>query len=150
MRNIDPVKQTSPSGGKPLLPFAALGSSVILVILLMGASGQIITNLQQPYSLDAQSAPTIEIVDTPIVLDIQSKPSLQNQVRNDAVPDKNSNNGLSTGTESMQSDIAEDVTQWNLPEKAKARFGKGRIRNFNIFSRWYSTRCLEFNWYLDL
>ena len=133
MRNIDAVKQTSPSGEKPLLPFAALGTSVILVILLMGASDQLIPNVQRPYNLDAASESIIEIVDAPIVLDIQSKPSLQNQISNGAVTDKNSNNGLSTGTESMQSDIAQDVTQWNLPEKAKARFGKGYPYDFEYF-----------------
>ena len=31
MRRIDTIKQTTPSGGKPLLPFAALGASAILV-----------------------------------------------------------------------------------------------------------------------
>ena len=133
MRNIDPLKQTSSSGGKPLLPLAALGSSVILVILLMGASRQITNNFQQPYSLDAQSEPTIEIIDAPIVLKSQSKRDLQNRVGNRTTPDKNSNDGLSEGTESMQSDIAEDVTRWNLPEKAKARFGKGRVRELTYF-----------------
>ncbi len=127
MRNIGSVKQTSPSGAKPLLPFAALGASAILIIFLMGASHQYITHFQQPYSLDAESEPTIEIVDAPVVLDIQSKPELQNRVGNGTPPDKNSNNGLSTGTESMQSDIVQDVTQWNLPEDAKARLGKGTI-----------------------
>ena len=133
MRNIDSVKQTSSSGAKPLLPFAALGSSLILVILLMGASRQITTNFQRPYSLDAQSEPTIEIIDAPIVLNSQSKRDLQNRVGNGTTADKNSNNDLSTGTESMQSDIAEDITRWHLPEKAKARFGKGRKRGLTYF-----------------
>ncbi|MDE0635889.1 MAG: sigma-70 family RNA polymerase sigma factor [Candidatus Poribacteria bacterium] len=127
MRRIDTIKQTSPSTGKPLLPFAALGASAILVLLLMGASKQLITNFQQPYNVDAQSEPTIEIVDTPVVLNIQSKPELQNRVGNDTVPNKNSNEGLSTGTKSMQNNIAQNVMQWNLPESAKARLGKGRI-----------------------
>ena len=133
MRNIDRVKQTSPSGGKPLLPFAALGASAILVILLMGASHQLIPNFQQPYSLEAESETTIEIVDAPVVLDIRSKPSLQNRGGNGTIRDKNNSNGLSTGTESMQSDIAEDITQWHLPEKAKSRFGKGRKRGLTYF-----------------
>ena len=130
MRNIEPVKQAYPSGGKPLLPFAALGSAVILVILLMGASRQITTNFQQPYSLDAQSEPTIEIVDAPIAFNSQSKRDLQNRVGNEMFPDKNSDNGLSTGTESMQSDIAQDYTKWHLPEGAIARFGKGMLSDF--------------------
>ena len=125
MRNIDAVKQTSPSGGKPLLPLAALGSSVILLILFMGASHQYIARSQPPYSLDAQSEPTIEIVDAPVVLDTQSKPELQNRVGNETTPGKNSKNGLPTGTKSMQNNTARDTTQWHLPKEAKARFGKG-------------------------
>ena len=77
MRNIDPVKQTSSSGAKPLLPFAALGASAILIIFLMGASHQYIARFQPPYSLDAASEPTIEIIDAPIVLKSQSKRDLQ-------------------------------------------------------------------------
>ena len=126
MRNIDTVKQTSPSGGKPLLPLAALGTSVILVILLMGASNQLITNFQQPYSLDAQSETTIEIVEAPVILDIQSKPKLQNRVGNHTTSDKN-NNGLSKGTKTVENNLTQDTMQWNLPEDAKARFGKGTI-----------------------
>ena len=127
MRRIDGIKQTPPSGGKPLLPFAALGASAILVILLMGASKQLTANFQRPYSVDAKLEPAIEIVDAPIVLNLHSRPELQNRVGNDTVPNKNSNEGLSTGTKSMQNNIAQDVMQWNLPESAKARLSKGYI-----------------------
>ena len=126
MRRIDTIKQTSPTGGKPLLPFAALGASAILVILLMGASKQLITNFQQPYSLDATSEHAIEIVDAPVVLDIQSKPELQNRVGG-TNKSKNSNNGLTEGTKTVENNFAHDAMQWNLPEDAKARFSKGHI-----------------------
>ena len=128
MRNIDRVKQSSPSGGKPLLPLAALGSSVILVILLMGASDQLIPNFQQPYSLDAESEPTIEIVDAPIVLNNQSKRDLQNRGGKGTTRGRNSNNGLSTGAETVGNNLTQDAMQWHLPEDAKARLGKGAIR----------------------
>ena len=127
MRNIDQVKQPSSSATKPLLPLAALGSSVILVILLMGAGNQLITNFQQPYSFKAQSESTVEIVDAPIVLNIQSKPDLRNRAGNDTIPGKNSNDGLSTGTKTMENNLTQDTAQWNLPEDAKARLGKGKI-----------------------
>ena len=127
MRNIGSVKQASPSGGKPLLPLAALGSSVILVILLMGASRQITTNFQRPYSLDAQSEPTIEIIDAPIVLNRQSKRDLQNRVGNGTTPGRNRNDGLTTGTKTVKNNVAQESMQWNLPEEAKARLSKGYI-----------------------
>ena len=134
MRNIGAIKQTSPSGGKPFLPFVALGSSVIFVILLMGASNQYITRSQQPYSLDAQSEPTIEIVDTPVIHHIISKPDVQNRVGSDTIPGRNSNKGLPTGTQSMKNNTAQESTQWNLPEDAKARLGKGKISEIQYSS----------------
>ncbi len=127
MRNIDPVKQTSPSGAKPLLPFAALGASAILIIFLMGASHQYIARFQQPYSLDAASEPTIEIVDAPIVPNSQSKQDLQNRVGKDTIRGKNSNNGLPTGAKTVENNLTQESMQWNLPEDAKARLGKGNI-----------------------
>ena len=134
MRNIDAIQQTSPSGGKPFLPLAALGSSAILIILLMGASNQFIARSQPPYSLDAQSEPTIEIVDTPVTRSIISKPDTQNRVGSDAIPGRNSNKGLPPGTESMKNNTAQESMQWNLPEDAKARLGKGKISEIQYSS----------------
>ena len=134
MQNIDVIKQTSPSGGKPFLPLAALGSSAILIILLMGASNQFIARSQPPYSFDAQAETTIEIVDTPVTHNIISKPDVRNRVGNDTIPGRNSNKGLPTGTESMQNNMAQESMQWNLPEDAKARLGKGRISEIQYAS----------------
>ena len=127
MRNIGRVKQVSPSGGKPLLPFAALGASAVLIIFLMGVSHQYIAHFQQPYSLDAESEPTIEIVDAPIVLNSQSKRDLQNRIGNDTTPGRNRNDGLTKGTKTVKNNLTQDAMQWNLPEDAKARLSKGYI-----------------------
>ena len=134
MRNIDAIKQTSPSGGKPFLPLAALGSSAILIILLMGASHQFIARSQPPYSFDAQSESTIEIVDAPVIRNIISKPDVQNRVGSDTIPGRNSNKGLPTGTKSMKNNTAQEAMQWHLPEDAKARLGKGKINEIQYSS----------------
>ena len=96
MRNVGTIKQTPPSGGKPFLPLAALGSSAILIIFLMGASNQFIARSQPPYSFDAQSESTIEIVDAPVIRNIISKPDVQNRVGSDTIAGRNSNKGLPT------------------------------------------------------
>ena len=134
MRNIDAIKQTSPSGGKPFLPLAALGSSAILIILLMGASNQFIARSQPPYSFDAQSESTIEIVDAPVIRSIISKPDVQNRVGSDTLRGKNSNKGLPIGTKSMKNNTAQEAMQWHLPEDAKARLGKGKISEIQYSS----------------
>ena len=77
--NINPIAQPV---GKPLLPWTALGTAMVLVILGLGVGNKYITHFQKPYSFDAQSESTIEIVDSSIILDIDSKLSLQNQIAN--------------------------------------------------------------------
>ncbi len=134
MRNVGTIKQPSPSGSKPFLPLAALGSSAILIILLMGASNQFIARSQPPYSFDAQSESTIEIVDAPVIRNIISKPDVQNRVGSDTIPGRNSNKGLPTGTQSMKHNTAQEPMQWHLPEDAKARLGKGKIREIQYSS----------------
>ena len=134
MRNVDAIEPTSPSGNKPFLPLAALGSSVILIILLTGASHQFMARSQPPYSFDAQSESTIEIVDTPVIHNIISKPDVRNRVGSDTTPGKNSNKGLPIGTQSMKNNITQASRQWNLPEDAKARLGKGKIRELQYSS----------------
>ena len=79
MRQVADLNPTPPSATKPLIPWMALGTAAVLVLLLLGASDRYLTHFQKPYSFEAASEPTIEIVDAPIVLDIQSKPDLLNR-----------------------------------------------------------------------
>ena len=152
MRQITTVKQPSPLGNKPL-PWVALATSAVLAFLLIGASNQYIVNFQQPYSVDAQSETAIEIVKAPVVLDIQSKPDLQNRVGHDVIVDKNNDNSLSNGKKSMQNNLAQDPMQWNLPEDAKARLGKGRISEIQYSpdgdnscgGKWYRNLAIRYN-----
>ena len=134
MRNVNAIKQTSPSGSKPFLPLAALGSSALLIILLMGASNQFIARSQPPYSFDAQSESTIEIVDTPVIHRVVSKLDVKDRVGSDTISSRNKNKGLSTETKSMENNMAQESIQWNLPEGVKARLGKGKIRKMQYSS----------------
>ncbi|RKU22764.1 hypothetical protein C6499_19375 [Candidatus Poribacteria bacterium] len=82
-----------PSAGKPSLPWAAFGAATVLVILLLGVSSQYIARFQKPYSFEAQSEPTIEIVDAPIVLDTTSKPDIQKRLGRAIIPGRNDRTG---------------------------------------------------------
>ncbi|MDE0316474.1 MAG: sigma-70 family RNA polymerase sigma factor [Candidatus Poribacteria bacterium] len=79
MKQIADIKPT-PQVAKPLLPWIALSTAAVLVILLLGAMSQRLGFIQKPYDFNAQSEPTIEIVESPIHLDTVSKPALHNQV----------------------------------------------------------------------
>ena len=94
IQEIANIKQTPAPVGKPLLPWAAFGTAAVLVMLLLGVSNQYLTRFQQPYSFEAQSEPTVEIVDAPITLDIDAKPAVHNQVGRAFIPGKSNGNGL--------------------------------------------------------
>ena len=96
IRQVADLKLTPPQVGKPLLPWAAFGTAVLLIVLMLGAHHQYLSRFQQPYSFEAQSEPTVEIVDAPITLHLLSKPAVRNQVGRTATFTKNTGIGLQT------------------------------------------------------
>ena len=96
MRHIADMKPVPAPVGKPLLPWAAFGAAVLLIVLMLGTHNQYLARFQQPYSFEAQSEPTVEIVDAPITLHILSKPAVRNQVGRTATVSKNIGTGLQT------------------------------------------------------
>ncbi len=127
LRKTRNIEQTPPSGSKPLLPLGALGSSIVLIVFLLGMSNQFLNRYHSSYSLDAQSETTIEIVEVPIITEIKSISDEQNRVGNNTSPGDSSNNGLQKGNKDMQNNLQQDSTKWKLPDGAKARLGKGFV-----------------------
>ncbi|MCY4567137.1 MAG: sigma-70 family RNA polymerase sigma factor [Candidatus Poribacteria bacterium] len=117
MRQVADINPTVPPAGKPLVPWVSFGAATILVMLLLGASHQYLARFQKPYSFEARSEPTIEIVDAPIVLDVVSKPSIRNQFGRSAVPGKNVGAGMEFSEATLRTYSEEDlrkfsITQW--------------------------------------
>ncbi len=79
MRQVADITPISPPSGKPLLPWIVFGTAVVVVMSMLGVSNQYLTRFQKPYSFEAESEPTIEIIDAFIVLDVAAKPSVRNQ-----------------------------------------------------------------------
>ena len=135
MREVADMKPTPPPVAKPLLPWAAFGVATVLMILLLGASNQYLVRFQQPYSFEAQSEPTIEIVDVPTVLDITAKPTVRNQVGRTATPGKSSSAGLQSTEIAATSDTQDSLTksatsQWN---RTNGPYG-GTVRDIFVTS----------------
>ena len=108
MEQVANMKPTPAPTGKPLVPWMAFGTAVVFVILLLGASNQYLARFQKPYSFEAESEPTIEIVDTPIVLDIVSKPSIRNQSGRTTTPGRSSSAGIQVSEAVLRSKAPED------------------------------------------
>ena len=132
MRQVADLKPTPPPVGKPLLPWAAFGATAIVVMLLLGASNQYITQFQKPYSLEAQSEATIEIVDASVVLDIDSKPTVRNQAGRAVALGKSRGDGLLATETVLASNTQEDSPKFDDSRWARTnRPNGGNV--FDIF-----------------
>ncbi len=122
MRQVADIKPLAPPTGHPLLPWMALGTATVLVILLLDASHQYLARFQRPYSFEAQSEPTIEIIEAPVVLNTVARPALRNQIGQAATPSKSSSTNLQTSESDTTPNTSADSrrlsgTQW-MPDTA--------------------------------
>ena len=62
--------------------------------MMLGISNQYLARFQQPYSFDATSEMTVELIDAPIVLDLLSKPDARNQLGNTDGTNKRNGTGM--------------------------------------------------------
>ncbi len=90
MQEISRIEPVIPSGGKPFVPWAIAASTLVLVVMVLGASNQYLTRFQQPYNLDATSEMRVELVDTPIVLNFAAKPDVRTQLGKSITPNRGS------------------------------------------------------------
>ena len=121
MRRAADIELTPPPASKPLLPWAAVGTAIVLVALLLGVSNQHLIRFQRPYSFEAASEPTVEIIEAPIVLDTTIKPAVRNQIGR-PVASETRGAGLQTAERDSTPSAAEDSrnvseTHW-MPDPA--------------------------------
>ena len=93
MHEISRLKPIAPSGNKPLVPWAIAVSTLAVVLLMLGVGSQYLSRFQRPYSFDATSEMTVDIIETPVVLDIKSEPDIRTQIGSSAVPNENDGSG---------------------------------------------------------
>ncbi len=130
MQKVEHIKPAAPSGSKPFIPWAIGASTALLIVLMLGLGSQHLTRFQQPYSLDSQSEIAVELIDAPVVMNLEATPDIRNQL---GVRSENSGRNDGTGQESNKivSDKG-DYTQWGLPKEAKARLSKGSINDISF------------------
>ena len=121
MREISRLKPIAPSGSKPLAPWAIGISTLAVVLLMLGIGNQHLSRFQKPYSFDATSEMTVEIIEAPVVLNLEVKPDIQTQLG----ASKASDEDTASEKQSNDTSIYQNSQTWSLPENAIARFGKG-------------------------
>ena len=123
--DLKPLPQTTP---KPVIPWIAFGTAFLLLALFFGTSNQYLTRFQKPYSFEAQSEPTIAIIEAPIFLETDAKPALRNQVGRTTTIDKRtgadlqgsetvSRTGLSGNPENVEAWMPDPNLRWFVRER---------------------------------
>ena len=131
-RKVADVKLTPPINWNPFLPWAAFGAAV-LVILLLTASNQYLLRFQKPYSFEAESEQTIEIIDAPIVLNSDAKPAVRNQAGRDAATDKNGGDGEQVSESVLVSNAQNESVRLSAAQWTQATGPRGGLV-FDIFA----------------
>ncbi len=98
MKKISQLKPSPTTAPKPFVPFAVSAVSAIFVFLLMGVGTQNLYRYQIPYSLEAASESTIEIVDVPIFLESPTEPTVKNRVGFTNITNNSNNTGHNPDT----------------------------------------------------
>ena len=112
------IKPVSPSVSKPWIPWGFSLASTFLVILMMGTGPRALSLFQQPYSLDAASEMTIELVDAPVVLELERKSDALTRFGNTDTPGRNSRSGftaeslLVAAAHAEETDLPTAEPQW--------------------------------------
>lgn len=130
MQEVTHLKPT-PTGSKPFIPWAVAASSVVLIALMLGIGNQHLARFQKPYSLEAQSEMSVELVNAQIVQNLEVESDKRNQFGNNA-DFGGRNNGHKENTKQAIGNGDGDYTRWNLPAKAISRLSKGRINGMNF------------------
>ncbi len=130
MKEISQLKPSTPPASKPLIPWMIGATGAVLIALMFGIGGQFLAHFQKPYSLDAQSERTVELVDAQVVQNLQIQSDNRNQTGN-----RTDLGGRSDGNEANANQAIGDdgdYTRWKLPEGAKRRIGKGVLTDMKL------------------
>ena len=134
MREISQTKPAAPSASKPFVPWLFAASTLVVVLLMLGfGNSKYLTRFQQPYSFDANSEVTVEIIEAPVMANLALKSDMRRQIgsayaqRVQPVSDQQPNDTPLQSADAGKENKMENYPQWNLPKEAKMRLGKGGI-----------------------
>lgn len=126
--------EPSPPVGKPFLPWVSFGTATVLVMLMfLGMANQYLAQFQKPYSFEAQSEPTIEIIDAPVVLNVDAKPAIRNQAGRAAMTSSSSGAGVQISESALTSDASENSLRLAASRWTQATGPQGGLV-FDIFA----------------
>ena len=115
MREVSRLSPVPAPTGKPMAPLALSAASAVLIFLLIGTGTQYLSRFQKPYSLNATSEPTVEIIDAVFVLDSPAKPAVRTQAGSSVLPGKGPGAGQKPD-ESLFATLPVDTIEVSTPK----------------------------------
>ena len=118
VQEISRLKPVTPSGSKPLVPWVIGVSTIVVLFLMLGVGNQYLSRFQKPYNFDAASEMTVDILEAPVVLNLESKPDVRTQLGSATAPSKNDGTGqqpdevLFAAAQSDAEDVSIPKPQW--------------------------------------
>ena len=117
MREVANMQPTPSPKMEPFLPWVAFGTAVVVATLLMlSVSNQYLAHFQKPYSFEAESAPTVEIINAPIVLETDAKPSVRNQIGLTTTISNSNSAGLHDPERNLTPNTSENLLRLSEPQ----------------------------------
>lgn len=136
MREVADIKPVPNPTTKPYLPWTAFGTAMVLAILMLSISNQFLARFQEPYSFEANSQPTIELVDSLAFVDIDAEPSVRNQIGKTDSQDENSSTGSQVSGEALATNTSTNFPMLSAsntaPKVARFTLSNG-IRVVNLY-----------------
>ena len=117
MQEVARLKPT-PTGSKPFIPWAVAASTAVLIALMLGIGNQHLARFQKPYSLDAQSEMSVELVEAQVVPILETAPDVRRQfgninaVGNNDTPRQNPDEVLFASAKEEGKDVSVSKQQW--------------------------------------
>ena len=135
MKKISNLSPAAPSVNKPVMPWIVSSASAIIVFLLIGVGARHLYRFQQPFSIDADSEPTIEMIDAKQVIDSPEKPAIRNQIGRSDVQTNNKavNNPKAPTADASQNDADKVAQVENISQEGTTSIsgriidGKGKV-----------------------
>ena len=133
VREIARIEPAAPSVSRPWLPWGLSFASMLLVILMVGMGPRALSRFQQPYSLDATSEMTIELVEDPVLLALELKQDVRNQYGITGNVGSDSGTGIKTDKRLLAAAQADTVAQLETKPKWIPAKGPGGGSVSNLF-----------------
>ena len=88
MQEVSRIAPVPPAVSKPVAPLAISAAAAVLIFLMIGVGTPYLSRFQKPYSLNATSESTVELIDAVFVVDTPAKPAIRTQPGSSYTPGK--------------------------------------------------------------